>query len=274
MLLWTNHVTEAHYPLMDKIKEIGYQGIEIPIGDGDVSHYEKIGEHIKGLGLEVTAVTSLMEDQNIASPDSKVRAVGLERLNWVVDVCQAMGSKLVCGPFHSAFAYFTRVPPTEDEKKWSIENMQKAGDYAQKAGVLLCPEVLNRFECYLLNTMVDMKDYLDRVNHPSVATIYDTHHGNIEEKSHEDAFKTIGKYLKHVHISENDRGAPGRGMTDWDRVFKGLKEVNYDGWLMIEAFSTTIPEFANAINVWRNYSPAMEVCEEGFELINRKWNQF
>ena len=33
MLLWTNHVTEAHLPLIEKIKKVGYQGVEIPLGD-------------------------------------------------------------------------------------------------------------------------------------------------------------------------------------------------------------------------------------------------
>jgi D-psicose/D-tagatose/L-ribulose 3-epimerase len=75
-----------------------------------------------------------------------------------------------------------------------------------------------------------------------------------------------------VHISENDRGTPGKGQVIWDDVFSGLKSVDYDGWLTIEAFSTAVPEFANAINVWRNFSPPDEIYGEGYKFIKQMWN--
>lgn len=273
MLLWTNHVTEQHYDIIENLKEIGYEGIELPLGEGDISHYSTIGNHIAKLGMGVSAVTSLLEDTNIASPDPSRRNAGLDRLKWAIDMAQAANANVICGPIHSAFAYFTRRPPSEDEKKWSIEMLQKAGEYAQQAGIQLAPEALNRFECYLVNTMADLKDLLERVNHPHVGAIYDTHHANIEEKSHRRSIEGIAPYLKHVHISENDRGTPGKGLVDWDEVFTTLKAIKYDGWVTIEAFSTTIPEFANAINVWRNFSPADEIAQQGFEFVKQKWNE-
>ena len=272
MLLWTTHVTEEHYPLIERLKALGYEGIEIPLGEGDEKHFSKLGQHLAGLELGVTAVTSLLADQNIASPDSNVRQVGLDRLKWAIDMAHAAGAEVICGPFHSAFAYFTRHPPTADEKRWSVEMLRLAGDYAAQANIILAPEALNRFECYLVNTMADLKELLEAVDHPHVRAIYDTHHANIEEKSHREAIRTIAPYLKHVHISENDRGAPGAGHTNWDEIFGALKEVNYDGWLVVEAFSTAKPEFANAINVWRNFSPTEEIYIKGIELITRKWN--
>ena len=126
MLLWTNHVTEQHYPVIDKIKQTGFDGVELPLGDGDVDHYSKIGEHLAQMEMGCTAVTSLLEDTNIASPDKAVREAGLYQLKWAIDAAQAAGAEVICGPFHSAFAYFTRTPPTDDEKKWSVEMLRKA----------------------------------------------------------------------------------------------------------------------------------------------------
>ena len=271
MLLWTNHVTEQHYPIIEALKNTGFDGIEVPLGDGDAAHYQKIGNHLSELNLGRTAVTSLLEETNIASPDPTIRQAGLDRIKWAVDMAQALGAEIICGPIHSAFAYFTYTPPTEEEKKWSIEMLQQAGAYAQQAGVVLAPEALNRFECYLCNTMAQMKEILDGVNHPNVGAIFDTHHANIEEKSQKSAIETISSHLKHVHITENDRGTPGKGQINWQEVFSTLKSVGYDGWLTIEAFSTTIPEFANSINVWRNYSPADEIYQEGYRLIKESW---
>ena len=272
MLLWTDHVTEQHYPIIEKLKETGFEGIEIPLGDGEIAHYEAIGSHLENIGMGATCVTSLLEDTNIASPDPKIRQAGLDRLKWAIDRAQAAKAEVICGPIHSAFAYFTGVPPTTDEKKWSVEMLQKAGDYAQQANVILAPEALNRFECYLVNTMAELKELLDEVNHPYVGAIFDTHHANMEEKSQEEAIHTISPYLKHVHISENDRGTPGKGQVNWDEVFTALSAVGYDGWITIEAFSRTIPAFANGINVWRDFSSATEIYQEGINLIKSKWN--
>jgi D-psicose/D-tagatose/L-ribulose 3-epimerase len=272
MLLWTNHVTEAHLPILENIKEVGYDGIEIPLGEGDVKHYTHLSKQISDLGLQTTCVTSLLEDSNIASPNANIRKAGLAHIKWAIETAATLNAGVVTGPFHSAFAYFTGVPPTHDEKKWSIENLQMAGEYAAQFDIQLAPEALNRFECYLINTMSDMKAHLDQVNHPNVGSIFDTHHANIEEKSQREAILTIEPYLKHVHISENDRGTPGKGQINWEEVFSTLKEINYDGWITIEAFSRAIPEFSNAINVWREFSLDDEICQEGYTMVKHHIN--
>lgn len=271
MLLWTNHVTEQHYPVFDKLKRTGFEGVELPLGEGSVAHYASIGNKLASMELGVTCVTSLREDTNVASPVANIRNAGLNRLKWAIDVAHAAGADVICGPIHSAFAHFTRQPPTPDEKKWSAEVLHKAGDYAQQAGIVLAPEALNRFECYLVNTMADLKALVDAIDHPYVKAMYDTHHANIEEKSQGEAIRCIAPHLKHIHISENDRGTPGKGQINWVEVFKSLKAVNYDGWITIEAFCTIIPEFANAIHVWRDFSPSDEVVQEGFRFTKKQW---
>ena len=266
MLLWTNHVTEEHYPIVDRLKTTGYDGIELFLGDGDLKHYTKLGKYFSSINMGVTAVGALSAEQNIASPDKKTRQAGLERLKWTIDMAEAANVEVICGPFHSTFAFFTRHPPTLQEKQWSNEMLYKAAEYAQKANIVLTPEAVNRFECYLYNTMADLGSMVREVNHPNLGAMFDTHHAHIEEKNQAEAIRTIAPHLKHVHISENDRGTPGSGQVHWDDVFSALKEVKYDGWLTIEA-STIIPEFANAINVWRDYSPSEEIYTKGLNLI-------
>ncbi len=272
MLLWTNHVTEEHYPLIEKLKATGFNGVEIPIGLGDKYYFNALGMSLKDMGMESTAVTSLSPEHNICSSDVKVRRAGKERLKWAIDMAYETDIKLICGPFHSAFALFSRRPPSLNERLWSIEVLQEVGDYAEQAKIMLAPEALNRFECYLYNTMEDLKWMLDKINHSHVGAIYDTHHCNIEEKSQKSAIETIAPYLKHVHISENDRGTPGSGSIDWKEVFTTLKAMEYDGWLTIEAFSTAIPEFANSINVWRDFSSIEEIYQKGYHFINNNWD--
>jgi D-psicose/D-tagatose/L-ribulose 3-epimerase len=267
MLLWTNHVTEQHFNIVDKLKVVGYDGVELFLGEGDEQLYSMLGNHFANMDLGVSCVASLGPEENIASENSNFRVAGLDKLKWSIDMGAALNADVIVGPFHSSFAYFTRQPPTSEERKRSIEMLQKAAEYASQANIMLAPEALNRFECYLYNTMADLLTLAESVNHPNLGAMYDTHHSNIEEKSQATAIKTIAPVLKHVHISENDRGTPGSGQVNWDEVFNTLKEINYDGWLTIEAFSRLIPEFANAINVWRDYSPAEEIYTKGLKFI-------
>jgi D-psicose/D-tagatose/L-ribulose 3-epimerase len=267
VLAWSANVSEDLYPIIERLKKTGYDGVEYFVGSKDIKNYKIVGDRSKELGLGVTCVTVVSPDANPVSDDPIIRIKGLERVKWAIDRSAEMGSGILCGPFHSAHAHFYGRPATADELKWSAEIMHKAGDYAQGTGVILALEALNRFECYLVNTMEDLAKLISTIDHPNVKAMFDTHHSNIEEKKYGTAIKNIAPHLKHVHISENDRGTPGSGHIPFDDAFSALKDVNYEGWLTIEAFSRSDPDFANAINVWREYDDAWEIAERGLKFI-------
>lgn len=275
LLLWTTAINEELFPILDQIKAAGYDGVEVPIGDEGDENYRKIGQRLKELGMGCTSVTSVFEDGNPASPDPKIRAKAVDQLKWRIDMGAELGSEVIGGPFHSAFAYFSGEPPREEERKWSAETLRKAAEYAEGTGVILTPEALNRFECYLYNTLADITTLIEAVDHPNLRMIYDTHHAHIEEKSQAGAIETYAPLIAHVHISENDRGTPGSGQVAWEEVFEGLQGINYDGWLTIEAFSRNNPEFASNINVWRNYESSLEeIYEKGYDFIKTMWEKY
>lgn len=180
-----------------------------------------------------------------------------------------MQAKIICGPFHSAFATFSHHAPTEQEYNWSAEILHSAGEYAAQADITLTLEALNRFENYLCNTMEQLTLLINKINHPNVKAMFDTHHANIEEKKIKQAIHKIAPLLSHVHISENDRGTPGDGHVQWDETFSTLAEIDYKGWLTIEGFTRNDPDFANSINVWREYSEPWEMAENGLKFIKQ-----
>jgi len=275
LLLWTTDINENLYPILEKIKAVGYDGVEVPIGDEGREKYRDLGNRIRELDLECTAVTSIFEDGNPASPDAKVREKAVEQMKWRLDMGAELGVDVICGPYHSAFAYFSGEPPREDERQWSTEVMRASAEYAETLDILLTPEALNRFECYLYNTLADISTLIKSVDHPNCRMIFDTHHAHIEEKNVADAVQTYAPLIGHVHISENDRGTPGTGQVHWDEVFENLQNVGYDGWLTIEAFSRNKPEFASNINVWRNFAPRLEeVYEQGYEFVRNMWDKY
>src|SRR3546814_10565240 len=116
-------------------------------------------------------------------------------LKWTIDRAHDLGATVLCGPFHSAFTVFSKQAPTEQEYEWSADVLRKAGDHAAQAGVLLTPEAVNRFECYLCNTMEQLTYLLEKTAHPQVQAMFDTHHANIEEKHLGDAITAVAPML-------------------------------------------------------------------------------
>jgi D-psicose/D-tagatose/L-ribulose 3-epimerase len=267
ILAWTADVSEKSLPLADRLKQIGYDGVECFIGSPDVNGYKRFGNHARELGLDTTAVTVVDKDTNPVDSSSAIRAKALDRIKWVIDRAHDMHATVLCGPFHSAHATFSRQAPDEQEYQRAAEVLHAAGDYAAQANITLALEALNRFECYLCNTMDQLRYLLSKANHPRVKAMFDTHHANIEEKKLGTAIETIAPVLHHVHISENDRGTPGEGHVPWDEAYAALANVKYNGWLTIEAFSRNDPDFANAINVWREYSKPWDIAEKGLTSI-------
>ncbi|MCB0853230.1 MAG: sugar phosphate isomerase/epimerase [Bacteroidetes bacterium] len=272
LLLWTTDINEDLYPILEKIKAAGYDGVEVPIGDTGTDRYQKLGKKLKELELDCTAVTSVFEAENPASSDPKVRARAVDQMKWRMDMGKELGVEVIGGPFHSAFAYFSGEPPREDERKWSTEVMRKAAEYAETVDIVLTPEALNRFECYLYNTLDDISVLIKDVDHPNLRMIFDSHHAHIEEKNSADSIRKHASLIGHVHISESDRGTPGSGQVRWDDVFQSLREIGYDNWLTIEAFSRNKAEFASGINVWRNFEPTLdEIYQDGYTFIKEMW---
>ncbi len=272
MLLWTSGVTEEHFPLIEQIKSWGYDGIELPMFEYDIAANQKIGDHLKQLGLGATAVTVCTPEENPISPDAKIRAAALDRLKSAIDACQAAGATHLCGPIHSALGEFTGAGRTEQEWEYAQEVLGKAADHARAAGVTLVVEYLNRFECYFLNCAEDCSRFTREVNHPNLKMMYDTFHANIEEKSISAAVQACKDQMVHVHISENDRSTPGEGGVNWDASFAALKEAEYDGWFVIEAFGLALPELAAATRIWRRMFPSEEhLARKGLEFMKSRW---
>ncbi|MEX0771762.1 MAG: sugar phosphate isomerase/epimerase family protein [Balneolales bacterium] len=274
LLAWSAVVSDDLMPVTEKLKGIGYEGIECFVGASEDKAYKRLGDHVRNnLNMEVTCVTTLGPDENPISPSAQIRLKGLDRLKWAIDRAHDMNAEFLCGPFHSAFATFANKAPEEQEYEWSAEVLSAAGDYAAQAGIMLTPEAVNRFECYLCNTMEQLVNLVQRVGHPNVRAHFDTHHANIEEKKMAEAIHKVAPVLGHVHISESDRGTPGEGQALWDEAFATLAEIEYDGWLTIEAFTRNDPDFANSINVWREYSQPWDVAEKGFSFIKEMCNK-
>jgi D-psicose/D-tagatose/L-ribulose 3-epimerase len=274
MFLWTTKIGTEHGALLADIKKTGFDGVEIPVFEGSAADYVATGRMLDDLGLERTAVTAMGDPAlNLISADATHRAAGVEYMKHALECCAALGADRISGPLHSTLGHFSGIGPTQAEFEYSIESQRQIGDIATKHGITVCLEALNRFECYLLNTMDGLAEHIKAINHPNIRAMYDTFHANIEEADPIGALTRNKDVVHHIHISENDRGVPGRGNIPWADTYAAIKGTSYDGWLTIEAFGRGLPDLAAATKVWRDFAESPEaVYRDGYAHIRASMN--
>ena len=130
--------------------------------------------------------------------------------------------------------------------------LKNVAHYAAERGVSLGVEAVNRYETYLINLAEQADAMLDRVGEPNVFVHLDTYHMNIEEKGFYEPIVATGPRMHYIHLSESDRGTPGTGNVHWDEVFRSLKAIDYDGYLVMESFAAINEDLAGATALWRD----------------------
>lgn len=268
MLLWGGQIGTGHIPVFASLSEAGYDGVEIPVSGQPVAELEEMAAACEELGLQRTASAFVGLEANPISPDPAIRNAALENLKQSIDGANLIGAEILIGGMYQAHKYFTGAAATEAEWQWSADYLRAAGEYAQGRGVRLGLETLNRFEVFLINTSADCKRMVEEVGLDNVGVHYDTHHANIEDPSPAEALHDISGVISHVHLSESHRGTLGTGQVDWGETFASLRDIDYQGWLVIEAFGTSDPGLAVAANVWRNaFASREQVYSDGIRFI-------
>ncbi len=276
LLMWTDTLTDDDLPLVDQLKAIGFDAVEIPVFDNNLDNYTKWGKRFDELGLSRSGTAVRGGEENPISPDAAVRRKGIDANKLTLDCCAAAGCEVMAGPFHSALGEFSGQGPTDDEWKWGVESMQEVAEHAEKVGVTLGVEYLNRFECYFLNTAAAGARFCGDVDHPRCKMMYDTFHAHIEEKSVPEAIRSLSDCLAHVHISENDRSTPGAGNVRWDANFDTLKEIGYDGLMVVEAFGLALEKLVPATKIWRRmYESEVQLATDALAFmkaeVGKRW---
>ena len=277
LLLWTDRMHDGLMPVLEQVKAMGYDGVELPMFDPNEQLFTDWGKKLNDLGLERTAVTIRGAGDNPISPSANVREAAVTAMKKTVDCCQAAGVSLLAGPTHSAIGEFSGAGPTDDEFKWSVDTMQQVADHAAAAGVTIVTEYLNRFENYFLTSVEQTVAFITAVDHPNVRMMYDTFHANIEEKDLTAAITAAMPWTKIVHISENDRSTPGQGHVAWDETFDAIKANDWDGWMVVEAFGLALPAIAAATKIWRKmYTSEEQLASDGLAFMKahvaKRWS--
>lgn len=263
--VWTSPVNTAEVErLVPHVKKLGFDWFEIPletIGDVDCPRAAAI---LRDHGVGVSTCAAMGPDRDLIHPDAAIRENGMNYIKQSVDAAHALGATNLVGPIYSAVGRTWQQTPGERAHDLDVlvPTLKTLAAYAHERGVVLCLEPLNRFETSFINVADQVIEVVDRVGHPGCQVMLDTFHMNIEEKDLGAAIRKAGKRLAHLHACENDRGAPGSGHVPWNSVAAALKEIHYDGPVVIESFTPKVKSIARAAAIWREFEPSPDALAE------------
>jgi D-psicose/D-tagatose/L-ribulose 3-epimerase len=270
LMLWTEIFTKDHVSLIEHAKQLGFEGVEIYIRYPDRMPVQDIKDALRTQGMKVCFVVILPLEYNTLSADKKVRKNSLDYFIRCIDAAYRIAGSgcLIGGVNYAPPGYITGKGRSNEEWERAVENFRHAARHARERDITLAVEPLNRFETFFLNTAADAVRFCTEVGEPNVKVHLDTYHMIREEKDFYKAIVDTGPFLGLFHACENDRGTPGTGLVRWDAVYRGLKDIGYRGWIVIESFVPEVEEIARLAAVWRQLAPSADyLAGEGLKNL-------
>ena len=264
---WTGSFQEDHLHLLSKVRAYGFDGFEIPMFAPSALPVRALHKAFAASDLECTICAILPAGINPISPDADTRKRSRAHLVQCIESAADLGAHLLGGPLYAPIGYLPDHRPTLDEWRWAVEIFQSLGELLDTYSITLSLEPVNRSETFFLRTGVEAKRFCEAVGHARIGVTIDSFHANIEEKQLASSLQQLGSSLKHFHASENDRGLLGTGHVNFGSCIEALKQMNYDGYLMIEGFGYAPDEKAPG-TLWAEMQVSPEaIATEGLSYL-------
>ena len=247
---WTTQLNSTHLDLFPAMRAHGIEGFEIPMFDPAHLDTTALRRAFEANDLECTVCAILPAGINPISADAGERKKAAAHLLRSIETAAEIGAHRMGGPLYAPIGYLPGKRRTPDEWLWAVECIQSLGDALDRYDMSLAIEPVNRSETFFMNTAADANAFCDDVAHARVGVLIDTFHANIEEKNIAAAVRSAGPRLAHLHASENDRGLLGSGHVDFRAIVAALKDIGYDGYLMIEGFGYSAAEKNSLGALW------------------------
>lgn len=229
-----------------RLQRYGYDGVEL-MGEPDKYEIKEVRSLSNKLRLQVLTIAGMYpwptDDRDLSNPDPGIRARAVQYLKNCCDFASELGARvIIVVPAAVARTQPVGNPRNEDdwlkaydnEWKWAVDCIGKASIYAEKKGVFLAIEPINRYESFLVNTCEQAIKMKREIGSPAVKIHLDTFHMNIEERSLADAIRLAGKDLVNLHVADSNRTAVGEGHIDFRSIFQALLDIDYQWTLSLE----------------------------------------
>ena len=262
---------EAGLYAIEQTAKHGFDLIEILLPNNMDFDTHVVKKQLKQHNLDVVCGLNLSQGYDIPTHPKEATTL----IKCAIDKASILESNYLGGVLHGAIGVFSGHTRTQKETDTLLEVWYDIAEYAKQNGIILGVEPINRYESYVCTGADETIELLRKVNHPNIGLHLDTFHACIEETSFYTPVIHAGSMLHHVHMTESDRGMLGEGNVKWNELFKGLKEINFSGNLVLENFSSSITGMAEAVSLWRPSKYDAETLAVGsLQFIREKMEEF
>jgi D-psicose/D-tagatose/L-ribulose 3-epimerase len=271
--MWYPEVRQEYIlPLLAHLRKMGFEGLEITVTPtllGEKELLQLLRKESVNQGIQCIFSTGLSSETNIISPLKEIRQKGIAYLRACVDLVASFGGDMLAGILYGPWGDFSDAPPTEEQWKWCKEGLWEVAEYAWGHSVFLAMEPANRFETYLINTVQEALRLIRETNHSALKLHLDTFQMNIEERDLREAILDAGDFLFHFHCCASHRGILGDDHIDWVGVFRALKRIGYQRWLVIETFTPEMVQFPSGkkVAIWRKFADPDDIASQGLRFL-------
>ena len=269
---WTHEWDVDFHPFIDKVSDLGFDVLEVNAGtvaNMNATERQSLRMHAGDKDLTLTYCIGLPHEYDIASPAKSVRDNGISYLQQMAQAIGQMGGGTMGGIIYGSWP--ATLPNGETDKRpyveRSVASIKEAIKAAEDNNVIFNMEVVNRFEQFIMNTCDEALAYVAAVDSPSVKILLDTFHLNIEEDFVGAAIMKAGDKLGHFHIGENNRMPPGYGHIPWTEIGAALRQIDYQGYVVMEPFVMPGGQVGRDIKVFRDMSVGLDLDEEARKAL-------
>ena len=246
--LFTDRWSDDRVGLLDEAKRLGLDFWEIAVGDDVVFDAALTRARAESLGLALVVSPGGMwpESCDLSADDPTDRARGLSWHKAQVDLAAELGAVAYTGALYGHPGVARRRVPPADEVIRTAEGLHRLAAYGSARGVPIVLEPMSHFRTHIGNTPEQVMRLIGLADHSNLRALLDTYHAVTEIRDYAAAIRTMAPRLWGVHACENDRGVPGGGLVPWGELFAALKAVDFDGYVLMETYNSSIGEPAGS----------------------------
>jgi D-psicose/D-tagatose/L-ribulose 3-epimerase len=263
--IFTEFWSDDQIGILDTVAGLGLDCFEIGIGDDVPFSHALARRRAEALGLTliVSPGGHWPVECDLSADDGADRAAGLAWHKRQVDRAAELGAVAYTGALYGHPGVVKRRIPPADEYPRTAEGLAALAEYGAARGVEIVIEPMSHFRTHLVNTAEQTMRLLALANHPNLRVLLDTYHMITEVRDYGQAIRAVGGRLWGLHACENNRGAPGGGLVPWGDVFAALREIAFDGYIVMETYNSGHGDFAVRRGMFHN------VCPDGVAFVQQ-----
>ena len=263
--IFTESWSDDQLGILDTAAALGLDCFEIGIGDDVIFSHARTRQRAaaRGLTLIVSPGGHWPVECDLSADDPADRAAGLAWHKRQVARAAELGAVAYTGALYGHPGVVKRRFPPPDEYPRTADGLVALAEYGAARGVEIVIEPMSHFRTHLVNTPDQAMRLLALADHPNLTVLLDTYHMITEVRDYGQAIRTVGPKLWGLHACENDRGAPGGGLVPWGAVFAALREIGFDGYIVLEAYNSGQGDFAVRRGMFH------DVCPDGAAFVRQ-----